>query len=100
MPDSDIDREEHQYALMGERIDQFRAGEISIAPAIADLEGLLNALEHAADDWRDAFIEEWSVLEVAYAVALDSLEPLPTAADHDIADALSSLERHISQRHG
>ena len=40
---------------------------------------------------RDLFSEEWSVLEVAYAVALDRQQPLPKAGDHDIAAARDAL---------
>ena len=99
--DPNDDREGRQYVLMSERVRQFRAGEIGIGRAIADLEGLLNALQHAPDHWLDSFTEEWSVLEIAYAVALDSLESLPRATDHDIAEALLRLDQLIAQRpHG
>lgn len=97
MADSNDDRET-DVALMSERVRQFRAGEIGIGRAIADLEELLNALQDAPDDWLDAFTEEWSVLEIAYAVALDRLESLPRATDHDIAEALLRLDQLIAQR--
>ena len=47
---------------------------------------------------EDSFIEEWSVLEIAYAVALDRQQPPPTAGDHDIAAALDALEALIAKR--
>ncbi|HEY7859091.1 MAG TPA: hypothetical protein VIC82_11395 [Candidatus Nanopelagicales bacterium] len=74
----------------------FRLGDRSIGPTITDLEGLLNALEHAPADWKDRFIEEWSVLEVGYAVALDRQQPLPTAAnDYEVRVALDALDALI-----
>jgi hypothetical protein len=57
---------------------------------------LVHALEATPQEWTD-FIEEWSVLEIAYAVALDGRQPLPTAGDHDIAAALDAL---VAQRVG
>ena len=94
------EREARQLALMHVRLGQFRAGQIDIARAIVDLEGLLNALEHAPDDWRDEFIEEWSVMEIASAVALDRQTPLPRASDADIADAVAQLEWLVAERTG
>jgi len=93
------DREQRQYALMQQRIEGFRDGRLSIGTVIADLEGLVSALE-APQEWKDSFIEEWSVLEIAYALALDRQQPLPTAGDHDIAAALDALELLIAERTG
>jgi hypothetical protein len=91
------DREQRQYALMKQTLDGFRDGR-AIGPVIADLEGLVHALEMTPQEWTDSFIEQWSVLEIAYAVALDRQQPLPTAADHDIAAALHALDALIAQR--
>lgn len=93
------DREQRQYDLMRETIDAFRAGR-SVGPVIADLEGLVNALEETPQEWKDSFVEEWSVLEIAYATALDRQQPLPTARNHDIAAALEALEALIGERLG
>jgi hypothetical protein len=49
---------------------------------------------------RDLFSEEWSVLEVAYAVALDRQQPLPKAGDHDIAAARDALGALIGELSG
>lgn len=99
MSDDASDREQRQYALMKETIDGFRRGR-SIGPVIADLEGLVHALEETPQDWKDQFIEEWSVLEIDYAVALDRQQPLPTARDHDIATALDAMDALIAERTG
>lgn len=96
--DEVLDRNQRQYALMQQRIDNFRHGRLSIGPVIADLEGLVHALEDTPQDWKDLFIEEWSVLEVAYAVALDRNQRLPDARDSDIAAALNALDALIRER--
>jgi hypothetical protein len=33
---------------------------------------------------KDVLVGEWSVLEIAYAAALDRQLPLPKARDHDM----------------
>ena len=53
------DRELRQYALMQQRIDGFRDGQLSIGPVIADLEGLVSALDETRQEWKDSFIEVW-----------------------------------------
>jgi len=100
MIDGVSDREQRQLALMQQRLDGFRDSELSIGPVIADLEGLVNALEETPQEWKDSFVEEWSVLEVAYAVALDRKQPLPTARDNDIAAALGALDALIAEHTG
>jgi hypothetical protein len=92
------DREQRQYPLMRQRIDNFRDGALSIAHVIADLEGLVDALDETPQEWKDSFVEEWSVLEIAYAVALDRQQPMPTAGDHVVAAALDALEALIAER--
>ena len=86
------DREQRQFPLMQQRIEGFRDGRLSIGTVIGDLEGLASALDETSQEWKDPFIAEWSVLEVAYAVALDRQQPVPTAGDHDVAAALDALE--------
>jgi hypothetical protein len=89
----DDEREARQLALMRDRIASFRAGTSSIGLTIADLEGLVNALTLTPEAWRDRFMEEWSVLEIAYAVALDRRTPLPTAtSDREVREALDALD--------
>ena len=92
------DREQRQLALMQQRIDGFRAGRLSIGRVIADLEGLVSALEETTREWKHSFIEQWGVLETAYAVALDRQERLPDAGDSDIAAALDGLDALIAER--
>ena len=92
------DRERRQFELMQQRIDALRRGESPVGPVIADLEALVGALEETPGEWRDSFVEQWSVLETAYAVALDQQQPLPTAADHDVAAALDALDALIAER--
>ena len=84
---------------MKETIDGFRRGR-SIGPVIADLEGLVHALEETPQDWKNLFLEQWGVLEIGYAVALDRQQPLPTARDDDIATALDEMDALIAERTG
>lgn len=95
----DQEREARQLSLMRERIASFRGGSLSIGPTIADLEGLVNALTLTPEEWRDRFIEEWSVLEIAYAVALDRQSPIPSAStDHEVREALDALDALIDEQ--
>jgi hypothetical protein len=80
---------------MRERVAEFRAGRRDIGPLISDLEGLLGALQETPDDWRDRFVEAWSKLEIAYAVALDRRTALPTPAN--LAGALDDLDALIAE---
>ena len=51
-----------------------------------------------AEAGKDRFIDAWSVLDVAYAVAEGRLRPIPTAlTDPDIADALNDLDALIGE---
>lgn len=63
-------REQRQYALMRRRVDDLRRRRGGIGPVIGDLEALLWQLQETPEDWRDRFIEAWSVLEISYAVAV------------------------------
>ena len=93
-------REQRQFLLMLERLRGFRGRSVPLPRLIADLEGLLLALEITPEKWREAFNEQWIALEVPYAVALDRLDPLPTLDDVDIADAIDALEALVVERLG
>jgi hypothetical protein len=92
-------RDERQYALMRDRVAALRSGELYMGKGISDLEGLLHALDQAPEDWKDRFVEEWSVLEIAYAVALDRQQPIPTSAsDHEVREALDAFDGLIDEQ--
>ena len=44
------------------------------------------------------YIEAWSGLEIAYAMALDQRAALPTAQEGDIAEALDELDALLDER--
>ena len=92
------EREQRQYALVRRRVADLRSGRRSIGVVIGDLEGLVWALEETPEDRRDRYIEAWSGLEIAYAMALDQGAPLPTAQDVDIAQALDDLDALLDER--
>lgn len=97
--DEPMDYELRQLRLMAERLTQFREGAIPIARAISDLEGLLWALDgRVPQEWFDAFLEQWGELEIAYAVALDRLTPIPDATDANLGTATEEMMRLVVQR--
>jgi hypothetical protein len=51
-------------------LNAFLAEELSVGKLIADLEGLLGALQASDDDWKRLFWRYWGHLEEARAVAL------------------------------
>jgi hypothetical protein len=62
------------------------------------LEGLLYAVEQAPEDWKARFIEEWSELEIPYAVALNRQEKIPDATDPTIRMAVDALIALVHER--
>ena len=92
------ERERRQYALMRQRVQDLRAGRRCIGAVVGDLEALVWQLQETPQDWRDRFIEAWSVLEIDYAVALDRGTRMPTAEDGDIAQALDDLDALLDER--
>lgn len=92
-PDSEVtERELRQLTLMLDRLNRFRSGGLALGPVVNDLEALLYELVLAEEGWRDRFVEAWSALEIAYAVALDRLQEIPTIRDPDVADAVTELD--------
>ena len=56
------------------------------------------AFDHAPEDWKDRFVEE-SVLEIAYALALDREQRIPTSAtDYQVREALDALDGLIDEQ--
>jgi hypothetical protein len=96
--DEPADRERRQFLLMEDRLRAFDAGDIYIAKAINDLEGLVSTLELTPDDWVEQFREAWGDLEVSYAVALDRLEPIPDATDPVVREAVAEMRRLVAER--
>jgi hypothetical protein len=92
------ERERRQLALMIDRLDRFGTGQLSIGPVINDLEALVYELELVDDGWRREFIESWSRLEIPYAVAPDRAEPVPTAEDDTVREALVRLRELVTER--
>lgn len=91
------DREQRQYALMRQRVDDLRTGRRDIGRVIDDLSILIWELQEASDDWRNRLIDAWSGLEIPYAMALDAGGPLPSAADQDVAWALEELDALLAE---
>ena len=96
-PSERLLRERRQVALMRSQLEEFVGGSVPLPRLIADLEGLLNALEVLPDEWRDDFHSAWGGLEISYAVALDRLTPIPDASDPVVADDLFELRLLIGR---
>lgn len=56
---------------MLDRLVGFETGRIRIDTLIADLEGLLNAVQDVEQSWKDTFVSYWADLELARALAID-----------------------------
>lgn len=63
-------RDQRQYKLMLERLQQFENDEIALHRLISDLSGLMGALSDVDQEWLDEFQSTWSTLEQIYAGAL------------------------------
>ena len=94
------EREARQYVLMRRRIAELRSGSRDIGRVIGDLEALAWEVQEVSEEWRNRFIEAWGGLEIPYALSLDGSTPLPTAADHDVADALDQLDALVREVQG
>jgi hypothetical protein len=87
-----------QLKLMLERIDWFHRGEIGLPALIANLDGLLNALEGVDQRWKQAFLKQWGVLEEVYADSLDKgLSAVPSENMPLINRAMDELKQLIAQ---
>jgi len=90
---------QRQYERMLMRIDLYRSGQISLPNLIADIEGLISALESVPQEWRNTLLGHWAPLEDAYANALyENRNALNEEERRRISEALNDLERIIKNR--
>lgn len=61
------ERERRQYQLMVDRLRKFQEGQLHLGTLVDDLDALWWQLEETADEWKEAFREEWGVLEEVHA---------------------------------
>jgi Cysteine-rich CPCC len=85
-----------QYHRMRRKIADFEHGDIAIHHLIADLKGLMAALEKPEADWMEAFHDQWACLEENYAVALMKKLQWPTASDQAVRNALTAMTRLLA----
>ncbi len=93
---SDYDR--RQYRLMIEQIDLFNEGKMALSSLVPGLNGLVSALEIPEPSWKAAFINEWGILEIVYAMALDRLNNGSTDGCGEIhltADELDLVQKSV-----
>jgi hypothetical protein len=98
MTREDDDREKRQFRLMEERVLRFQSGDLNLGQTIADLKGLLAALERTPEAWKAQFGQEWGELEVGYAVALNNEAPIPTASDPVVEQATHKMIQLVRDR--
>jgi hypothetical protein len=97
--DASEEREQRQFRLMEDRLSSFELGEIDLRRTIADLEGLIAALELTPDLWKRRFREEWGQLDIAYAIALGSKGPVPDATDPLLRQACRNMMELVREMH-
>jgi hypothetical protein len=66
---------------------------------ISDLDGLLNALEGVDDQWKNAFLKQWGVLEDVYANALYKTFPaIPSGHMVLVLKATAEIRKLVAQK--
>jgi len=93
-----VEREQRQLDLMRQRLVGFVAGEYAIDRVIADLEGLLEALQTASEDWVQEFRQSWGELEIHYAAALDQGDAVPDAKTPPLGTAVGRMLKLVDER--
>ncbi|HEY9630266.1 MAG TPA: hypothetical protein V6C84_23480 [Coleofasciculaceae cyanobacterium] len=63
--------DQRQYQLMKLCIEGFEIGNVNLRVLISSLEGLLDVLQEASEEWKASFRSAWWTLEEVYAVASD-----------------------------
>jgi hypothetical protein len=66
-----VEYNQRQYRRMLDRLLAFEREEVRLGTLVADLEGLLNALEDIEASWKQTFLGKWGQLEDMHAVARD-----------------------------
>lgn len=95
------DYDQRQYRLMLETLTAFEHGNIHVGTVIADLEGLLNALEKADAEWKQSFLRWWGQIEDARAYALfHSRTVLSEDETKNALDAVKQLRLMILDKTG
>ena len=92
-----------QYHLMLARLGQYRAGYLSLAQLVSDLEALGAALESPAQPWLAEFEPAWGMLEDVHASLLAEGRSQPGETERGLIERavarLSSLiETEIARR--
>ena len=67
MTDYDI----RQLNLMIAKLNDFERGNLSLNHLVSSLDGIQNALQEIDNQWRNAFLTQWGVLEDINAEALE-----------------------------
>jgi hypothetical protein len=91
--------DQRQYGLMLDRLTAFERGAVSLDKLVADLEGLLNALEVAELSWKQTFRHYWGTLETGRAIASSEGTTAFTAeASRALRDAAAHLKLMVLEK--
>ncbi len=94
MEDYDI----RQYRLMLDKLDAFGTQKLPLSNLISNLDGLLNALEDTDEQWKNAFLRQWGVLEDVYANSLDkNLQEIPGDQQVLVSKAVAEIRKLVAQ---
>lgn len=92
------DHDRRQLERMRSQLEAYAAGRIDLSWLISSLEALQNALESVAEPWRDAFREQWGVLEVVYSVAVVREQQIESAENKALVEpALKRMRGMIDE---
>jgi hypothetical protein len=84
---------------MLEKLDAFDKKATPLGSLISGLDGLLNALEGADEQWKNAFLKQWGVLEDVYANALDkTFAAIPIGHMMLVNKAIGEIRKLIAQK--
>jgi hypothetical protein len=81
-----------QYRRIRQAVAHFERSDGSLHNLIADLESLLDALEVAPLDRREAFHQAWDKLREIHVAAVVDKRPQPTSSEDNVRNALASVK--------
>ncbi|MBV9470592.1 MAG: hypothetical protein JOZ57_15240 [Abitibacteriaceae bacterium] len=82
-----------QYQRMADCLNRFRKGDLSLGNLIGDLEALLDVLGTSDENWKTAVKDQWRIMEINYAVALDRNSKLSPEDETQVQDAVEHIEQ-------
>jgi hypothetical protein len=84
---------------MRDKLAEFQSGKLSIGNLVDSLSALLDNVEEASPQWREAFKTHWWTIEQVYAVGIDrgNLNALPSESRSLLTEAVEHLWQLVEQ---